>query len=1780
LTCAAIGLAQPFLIPLFIFRSELIPMKFFSSLHPKKQRQCQQVSKVTTDRPIRAKEQQDSQARIYRYLLSHLKIEKFLVSILLCGGIIGTVESIVAKPAQAEGSKEMTSASGGYRPWLNSQAGGSTYLGITQQLVANVYVQAGETINVGSSGIGLNGATIILRAPNGTIYTANGATGGIINNRAEELAGPYFPVTNTGGYTPYTKTALAGETGIWQVTYISPGLNANALLTNSTNWTRATHQGTTATNGALVAWDATVRDSLGTSIPGRTYLTNIGATMGGYYPAVLKTNLYVLTQAGYVYQINTSNLAPLQFNFFSNNKGFTSGGNPTYQSLNANPTVGTNVFNPNAADSGTDINNKMFLNDPRTAGLPFTATHPASVSTWLVNTPIDPAVSNFTYTPSSIGGTFAFSSAGAGSYSIELDINGNGSYTDAVDRTIQGLAVANSNSSVWDGKDGAGNLVTVTSNFPARISTRSGEVHFPIADAESNPSGFVINRLNGAGAGDSTIYWDDTSILKPGATKNLTGATSSPSGAHAWGSTNASQASEFGDTVGIDTWAFMRSAFASTSVTPPPPPPTFGSCPAPAYITQGVDINSIKLNSVNLLTGGLTPISSTNFPSGVNAIGFNRLDSYIYGMKGGTNNTVMRIDANGVGYDLGAITGVPTASYTLGDVDANGVLYIKSLTGTTIYGIDVNSTSPNYLKLVKTITGVITGIQDFAFHPSNGKLYTINSTGNVYEISWTGTAASVVASNTNRGKPTVLPSGVYGAIYFASDNSMYGYQNGTSGSNNGAIYRITNVAAPGTPSGSTPVATVLTTTAAGVDFNDGARCPLAPPIFAPNTLDYGDAPDSGGSTGLGSYRTLASNNGPAHELVSGLKLGATVDGDSGLQQNAAANADGTDEDAFTSLPNVPTTGSYNLNNIPVTNTTGGTATLRAWVDFNNNGSFEANEYTSATVANGATTANLSWTVPTGTVAGSTYARFRLTTQALTDNVATTTEDERSFGLAIDGEVEDYQASIIPAITADLTIAKTHAQSFSAGGIGLYQMTVSNIGSAPSAGTITVADTLPAGLSVNSGNAGPVATSGVDAANWTCTSNGASPQVITCQSSAVIPKTVGTSAFQFYVNVSASAVVGTNSITNTVTVAGGGEANISNNNASDPTTVTAAPILSCGPLYGIFGLSTNSLQIYNPAGPSLGTSITTVTGRSVALGISPFVDSNGRRRTYYLNLDAAANTSNLYYYDGITHVNTGIIVPDSPNRMGFSLDGLLYMSSKAATGNQIIYRYDPATNILTGPIAIADNPSNPITLASSSGSGDLAFDANGVMYLVTGNPVAPITEFRLYRIDNATTANPVATLIDTAPTTSTTTSLGFTADGQVYLISNGGRNWRWNLGTGTLTELSTLGSANAGFDLASCAYPTLLPSLIANKTVAKVAGSSGVTVVPGDILEYSIIIRNVGSLISAGTTLQDNIPTGTTYVANSTSMNGTSIADNTGGVMPFVTTRLINGPGQVSGSIIVDGTPAVTNDNESVIKFRVLVNTSNPPTTVSNRATVNYVGGPTGGISTDDPTTPDNDPTDVPVSVVNHPNVLLVKRITAIDGSTLTIGGDNLADYKDTGSPYDDNTITIPNPPTLATDPQPDTDNWPDPTVFLLGGTNGGTIKPNHEMDYTIYFLSAGDQTAKNVVLCDMIPENQAFVPTAFNNVLAGAGGTIGGDRGIIVSSNGISQSYTNLSDGDIAHYYAPGEALPGACRKLPTDPIPSNDYGAIVVNLGNIPAATSPSTPDSYGFVRFRVKVK
>ncbi|MCB0531297.1 MAG: hypothetical protein H6574_00460 [Lewinellaceae bacterium] len=169
--------------------------------------------------------------------------------------------------------------------------------------------------------------------------------------------------------------------------------------------------------------------------------------------------------------------------------------------------------------------------------------------------------------------------------------------------------------------------------------------------------------------------------------------------------------------------------------------------------------------------------------------------------------------------------------------------------------------------------------------------------------------------------------------------------------------------------------------------------------------DYGDAPASYGT--------------PSHTLnCQNLGIGLLLDAEASALPNAAADGDDTDgvddEDGLALVPALTNGGPQNItvsiDNIK--NTTGDTATLYGWIDFDSDGKFQRDEATSVTVASGFTgTKMLVWSAisVTGSTTGH-YMRFRLTTNNLVDALGTTDVDERSVGAASDGEVEDYLAT--------------------------------------------------------------------------------------------------------------------------------------------------------------------------------------------------------------------------------------------------------------------------------------------------------------------------------------------------------------------------------------------------------------------------------------------------------------------------------------------------------------------------------------------------------------------------------------------------------------------------------------------------------------------------------------------------------------------------------------------------------------------------------------------------
>jgi hypothetical protein len=165
------------------------------------------------------------------------------------------------------------------------------------------------------------------------------------------------------------------------------------------------------------------------------------------------------------------------------------------------------------------------------------------------------------------------------------------------------------------------------------------------------------------------------------------------------------------------------------------------------------------------------------------------------------------------------------------------------------------------------------------------------------------------------------------------------------------------------------------------------------------TIDFGDAPVSYGVASSG--------------FLSGLTLGTLWDAEGAPPHSADATGDDTigidDEDAINLANFRPLIRGSNNNPVTVTttNTTGQTAYLQAWIDFNADGDF--NDPGEHVISNLAVTSaplpTLSVSVPSSAVAGPTFARLRLST---TPGLGPT-------GQSVDGEVEDYQISIVPEL---------------------------------------------------------------------------------------------------------------------------------------------------------------------------------------------------------------------------------------------------------------------------------------------------------------------------------------------------------------------------------------------------------------------------------------------------------------------------------------------------------------------------------------------------------------------------------------------------------------------------------------------------------------------------------------------------------------------------------------------------------------------------------------------
>lgn len=232
--------------------------------------------------------------------------------------------------------------------------------------------------------------------------------------------------------------------------------------------------------------------------------------------------------------------------------------------------------------------------------------------------------------------------------------------------------------------------------------------------------------------------------------------------------------------------------------------------------------NVTGLYTYNLATNVQTLVKNPLIPSSsssqfINAIGYNVLDNYLYGILQGTNQ-VVKIDDSG-NLEYFTITGDFTVgSYASGDVDKNGVLYVYGQG--KFVSINLNPSASNYL-VANTLLNYSTTVNDIAFSPIDDNIYMMTSNSSRKLLRYNVTSNTISDLGAVSGLTTET-SNSFGTAFMDSLGNMFISNNAS-----GNIYKIS---APHTGG---LLATAYFSSLTGTP-GDGARCPYQP--IAPNAI--------------------------------------------------------------------------------------------------------------------------------------------------------------------------------------------------------------------------------------------------------------------------------------------------------------------------------------------------------------------------------------------------------------------------------------------------------------------------------------------------------------------------------------------------------------------------------------------------------------------------------------------------------------------------------------------------------------------------------------------------------------------------------------------------------------------------------------------------------------------------------------------------------------------------------------------------------------------------------
>ncbi len=517
------------------------------------------------------------------------------------------------------------------------------------------------------------------------------------------------------------------------------------------------------------------------------------------------------------------------------------------------------------------------------------------------------------------------------------------------------------------------------------------------------------------------------------------------------------------------------------------------------------------------------------------------------------------------------------------------------------------------------------------------------------------------------------------------------------------------------------------------------------------------------------------------------------------------------------------------------------------------------------------------------------------------------------------QVTGIQSSAL--CVADLTLGKSHVGNFTRGLSASYTIPVSNVSTlGATTGVVTMNDTLPIGLT-------PTGASGT---GWSCSVSG---QTVSCTRSDSLPPAGSYPSITVNASVLQSAP---STVTNTAVIAGGGEANLLNDMATDAANVGSTADMAVtdagSPNPVAAGANITYTQVVTNNGPSAADNATMVaavpantTFVSVAapLGwscLTPGVGGTGN--VVCTNTNLAGLTSGTFTI--VVNVNSG-------TANGTVITGRVSVAS-AATDPNSANNTATVTTIVggTGPNLSVTNAALPNPVQAGSNITYTQVVTNTGSSAVTSGTFSELTPANTTFVSITPPAGWTCTGFPASPCTNPSVAAGASGTFTVVFKVTAGT------ASGTvITDTVTVNGANQSFG-ANSAVATDVVGTATQADLALSTAAAPSTVLAGNDITYTQTVTNNGPAAASGATFTEATPTNTTYQSISAPVGWTCTTPAVGATGTITCTNPSVAAGASANIIIVVNVPANVTASSITAASSVSATTSDP--TLSNNST--------------------------------------------------------------------------------------------------------------------------------------------------------------------------------------------------------------------------------------------------